>query len=265
MKTGIITAILIASIALIFCALPATAEDQQPAQTTEVTNTNSTTQDATKAAESDKEKARKEEERKLEEKKRREVEREERRRDRTEHHDHDDYDVYDSHTESSSSGSSNIFSGFGGGPIRTDSVALVYAPGGFDEAGAFGVQWISNRRWGIGLWTTGNLGGDDDAIHAAIPHNDYYVETDKTGYGIQGLYCLGNSNAALLLGVGIATSKTKYTDVSNATGWEWDGGEDTNTQLAGLIGCRFHLSGRIGLQLGYDSSQHSYFGLTGSF
>lgn len=167
-------------------------------------------------------------------------------------------------TGSTTSTSSSSF--HAGSSTRTSSVAVVFAPGNDDVEPAVGVQWLNRDHWGIGGWISGNLSRDDDAIDASIPHNDYYTTSTHGKYSIQGLYCIGSGSTSLILGAGVTVDRTLYTDVSNVTGWEWNGGSDTSVEPAGQVGCRLRLvGGRLSLQFGYDTSQYGYFGLGMSF
>jgi hypothetical protein len=69
----------------------------------------------------------------------------------------------------------------------------------------------------------------------------------------------------LIFGAGISVDQTVYTDVSNTTGWKWDGGESSSVRPAAQVGCRFRIGGRVSLQLGYDTAQSGFFGLSAAF
>jgi len=144
-------------------------------------------------------------------------------------------------------------------------VSVLCAPGQGDRRTAVGLQYLSNKNYGIGAWFAGSLGQDGDVIDATIPHSDYYTQSSTGTYGIRALCCVGSDAAMLIFGAGISVDKTTRTDISNATGWKWNGGESTTTRPAAQIGCRFGVGGRVSLQLGYDTSHSGFFGLSASF
>lgn len=253
-----LTALLIFAMPL---CMPAIAQDQQAVQP-EVSNTESDTSTAADTTVNNKDqedKDRKEKE-DIERKARAEAEKRERVEDRQRRHEHDHYDG------SPNNESKGLGLGFFGNSLERSSVSLLVAPSSRIDKAAVGLQWIGRQKFGIALWSSGDIDqDDDDVIDATIPHNDFYVENKKACYSIEGLYCLGTDRSMLILGVGLAIEETTYTDVSNVTGWKWKGGEDYSTRPAAQIGYRAVIAQRIGIQFGYDTSQYEYFGLTASF
>lgn len=171
---------------------------------------------------------------------------------------------------SSENASSKVNSYSGNGYYHADTnnlshASLLYAPGSADRQPAVGLQYITNKNYGIGLWFSGDFGQDGDVIEASIPHDDYYTESKTGTYGVECLYAAGSDRAALIIGVGVSVEKTTYTDISNATGWKWDGGDSSSVKPSAQIGCRFKVGGRASLQIGYDSAQASYFGFSAAF
>ena len=144
-------------------------------------------------------------------------------------------------------------------------VSLLCAPGQGDRKTAIGLQYLTRKNYGVGLWFSGSFGRDSDVIQGTIPHSDFYTESTTGTIGVEALCCVGSDAAMLVFGAGISVDQTQYTDVSNATGWKWDGGESTTTRPAAQIGCRFRVGGRISLQLGYDTAQSAFFGLSAGF
>jgi len=146
------------------------------------------------------------------------------------------------------------------------AVGVMYAPANAAKMSGFGIQFMNReRKWGASLWLSGALDRGYDVIDTAIPHSDYYIEDDRGSYGIEALYAVGSDNASLILGAGLAVEQTMYTAVSNVTGWRWNDGSDSHVGFAGQIGCRLRLAGRVSLNLGYDTRQSGFFGLTGDF
>lgn len=191
----------------------------------------------------------------LEQKARRQVERRE-RYERRRRHRHDDGGVIivtdggdpdGGHEESA-------FLGFTGG--------LVYAPGSGGRRGAFGVQCIGWRGWGVGAWISE---GVNDLIDNYIPHDDYHTETSTGSYGAQVLYLTGSNNVDWIFGAGLAIEEVQYMAVSNVTGWRFDDGTENAVKPAASIGCRLRLGSTMGLNLGYDTHQSGYFGLSAEF
>jgi hypothetical protein len=149
-------------------------------------------------------------------------------------------------------------------PLRS-YVGVVFAPGSGDRKSAVGIQFISSRNFGLGVWLSGSLGRDDDVIDATIPHDDYYTESRHGTYGFEALFGVGSDAAMLVFGAGVSVEQTLYTDVSNATGWKWNGGESSEVKPAAQIGARFRLGGRVSMHLGYDTAQSGFFGLSAAF
>lgn len=150
-------------------------------------------------------------------------------------------------------------------PDNKPHASLLFAPGSGDRKSAVGIQYLTKKNYGVGLWFSGDFGGDDDVIETTIPHNDYYTESKTGTYGVEALYAVGSDKAALIIGAGVSVEQTTYTDISNATGWKWDGGSSKEVKPAAQIGCRFQVGGRASLQIGYDTVQATYFGLSASF
>ena len=150
-------------------------------------------------------------------------------------------------------------------PTRQFWVSVLCAPGGAGRKPAVGFQYLTNKNYGVGVWFSGSLGQDDDVIDATIPHNDYYTESTTGTMGLEALCCIGSDAAMLVFGAGVSVDETTFTDVSNATGWKWDGGSSTLVRPAAQVGCRFRLGGRVSLQFGYDTAQSGFFGLSAGF
>lgn len=146
------------------------------------------------------------------------------------------------------------------------SVGMVYAPARGDERqGGVGLTWLNRSNRGLALWLSGRLEQGDDVIEASIPHANYHTDEKRGSYGLQYLHGVGTEAIMLLLGVGFSVDQIIYTDVSNATGWKWDGGSDSKARMAGQVGCRIRVAPRVSLQFGYDTAQSGYLGLAGSF
>lgn len=161
--------------------------------------------------------------------------------------------------EGTSSGASRSFmpKGF--------SAGVVFAPGNGDRKPAVGVQFFGSRGWGAGVWLSGDMTRDADTVDTMIPHSDYYNEDSQGSYGFQALYSTGSESAMLITGVGFVVDRTFHTAVSNVTGWKWNAGSDSETKFAAQLGLRMRLGGRVSMQLGYDTVQNAFFGLTGDF
>ena len=153
-----------------------------------------------------------------------------------------------------------------GGTRQRFAVGVVYAPANTAKRSGIGLQWLNReKKWGASLWLSGALDRGEDTIDASIPHTDYYLEDQRGSYGLEGLYAIGSDDSMLILGAGLAVEQTMYTAVSNVTGWRWNQGSDSRIKLAGQIGCRLRLAGRVSLNLGYDTHQSAFFGLAGDF
>lgn len=151
-------------------------------------------------------------------------------------------------------------------PVPTPhNLAVVFAPGTGNREPAYGIQWISPKRWGIGLWASGDLTDEKGLIDAVIPHDDYYMESTKGCYSIQALYSFGSSKTMITVGAGVCVDETDHVAVSNVTGWKWNAGKDRKSSLAGQLGIRTRISNALSIQYGYDSVQRSFFGLTADF
>ncbi len=143
-------------------------------------------------------------------------------------------------------------------------VGVVFAPGSGERKPAVGLQFLS-RGLGIAAWFSGSLAQDDDVIPGIIPHNDYYTTSQVGTYGLEALCYTGSDAAMLMFGAGISVKRTLYTDISNATGYAWDGGEENEVKPAAMIGARLRLGGRVSMQIGYDTTQRTFFGLSAGF
>ena len=143
--------------------------------------------------------------------------------------------------------------------------SVLCAPGGDGRALAVGIQYLTSQNYGVGLWLSGDFGQDEDVIPATIPHNDFYEESTTGTCGLEALYGIGSNAAMLVVGAGLSVDQVGYTDISNATGWKWDGGKKTRVQPAAQIGFRFQLGARVGLHIGYDTAQRGFFGLSATF
>jgi len=144
-------------------------------------------------------------------------------------------------------------------------VGVVLAPGTSNRKTSFGVQYLANTGYGVGLWFSGSFGSDSDVIPGTIPHEDYYTVTRWNSYGIQALCGVGSEAATFIFGIGASVEKTTYIDISNVTGWKWYGGETTTVKPCAIAGCRLSLGDRVSLQLGYDTARHAFFGLSAAF
>lgn len=144
-------------------------------------------------------------------------------------------------------------------------LAVVVAPGDTERRTSFGLQYISNKGYGVGLWFSGSFGPDTDIIEATIPHEDYYTITRWSSYSVQGLLGIGSESATFIFGAGLSVEKTTYVDISNVTGWKWYGGETREIKPCAIAGCRLSLGNRVGLQFGYDTSRRAFFGCAAAF
>ncbi len=144
-------------------------------------------------------------------------------------------------------------------------IAVVVAPGDAERRTSFGLQYISNKGYGVGLWFSGSFGPDTDIIEATIPHEDYYTVTRWSSYSVQGLLGIGSESATFIFGAGLSVEKTIYVDISNVTGWKWYGGETREIKPCAIAGCRLSLGDRVSLQFGYDTSRRAFFGCAAAF
>ncbi|MDH7602781.1 MAG: hypothetical protein QHI38_11605 [Armatimonadota bacterium] len=154
---------------------------------------------------------------------------------------------------------------YGERTAQRSHLALVVAPGNTERRTSVGLQYISNKGYGLGLWFSGSFGPDTDIIDATIPHEDYYTVTRWRSYSVQGLVGIGSESATFIFGGGLSVEETTYIDVSNVTGWKWYGGETREIKPCAIAGCRLSLGDRISLQLGYDTSRHAFFGFAAAF
>jgi hypothetical protein len=148
---------------------------------------------------------------------------------------------------------------------QKSAVGILFAPAQREKQSGFGVQYLSPRNIGATLWVSGSLGYDDDVIGGTIPHDDYWTDTSKGCYSLEAIRGFGSDDAMLILGAGIAITQTYYTDISNATGWKWEGGTESQVRPAAHASLRLRIADRVNMQFGYDTSQYAFFGISGSF
>ncbi len=254
-----LAALALAIILTALWAVPAMADDSAAKEST-VTSSESTSSDDTagkhaKDSTSTSTQTTKEAEAKLEAEKRAQVEsRSRKQRSRGRYH------GYGSPMEAGSGSGMSFGSGWG-----SQNAGVIFSPGGGDRKSAMGIQWLSPKGVGLLFWASGDLSGPSDLIDATIPHSDFYLDSTRGSYAIEGLFALSQKNPTITLGAGVCTTKVWNFAVSNATGWKWNEGTDTITRFAGQIGCRFRVSDRLSVQYAYDTIQHNFFGLTADF
>ncbi|MCX8053881.1 MAG: hypothetical protein N3B12_08740 [Armatimonadetes bacterium] len=274
-----------AALVLVLCFTPAIAQDQPPESVTnKIESSKKIGEEEAKANEErehntseTKEEKRKEEVR-LEVEKRRKVEMERHWRKWTQrnlHHPYHGeyyllYSVADSlqnsaSTPTESSISPQVYRQCREPEALKSYVGVVIAPGQGARKTAVGLQYLSNHNYGVASWFAGSFGLDDDVIPAEIPHSDYHTETRTGTYGIRAVFGAGSDAAMLFFGAGISVDENKRIDISNVTGWRWDGGKNITVRPAALFGCRLRTGGRLSLHLGYDTLHSVFFGVSVRF
>lgn len=155
-----------------------------------------------------------------------------------------------------------------GASLASAGTGVLYAPGGSEEGSGIGVELLrageSGSVRGAALWFAGSIAPSPD-VDTAIPHGDFYSETYDSRWGL--LYLVGKDTGkvTLLGGVGVALVTSDYRDISNVTGWSWDGGSKTSVEPQFQAGLRIPLSESGGVRLGFDTQFGAFAGASFGF
>jgi hypothetical protein len=146
-----------------------------------------------------------------------------------------------------------------------DNITVLFAQGKEGNDRAVGFMIMGRELRGATGSFSGNLHRDDGTIDTSIPHDNFHTEQTTGTYGLQFVQGAGSRSTMFIFGAGLTVKQTLFTDVSNVTGWRWDGGEKYSIKPSAQAGCRIKITNSFALHLGWDTSQGTYFGVGGKF
>jgi len=145
---------------------------------------------------------------------------------------------------------------------------ILYSPGGAREGSGIGLEAYrvapDGTLRGGALWFAGSIAPEPD-VDTTIPHSDYHTKSYDSRWGLLYLHGRETGKVTLIGGIGVAVVNTDYIDVSNVTGWSWDGGSDTTVESEVQLGLLIRIQERAGVRLGVDSQFGTFAGVAFAF
>ena len=152
--------------------------------------------------------------------------------------------------------------------VDTDfHIGLLFSPENRNGVAGSGIEFLDldDNPFGGTLWMAGDPGFffTGSEIDAAIPHDDYSTSSNTGEIGfIFEIPMEIDDSMWFVLGAGATFQTTHYTDQSNVTGWDWDGGSNLDDFIpSGQASLLFRLGDSGAIRIGYDSHYEWFFGI----
>jgi len=144
------------------------------------------------------------------------------------------------------------------------SFGVLCAQGPENGQEAWSLEFMRGRggAWdGLALWWSGQPFLSEDVIDTSIPHTDYRVYEEHGSLGLEYLRGSGSPKALFIVGIGAVMDETRFIQVSNVTGWKWNGGTRDQWKVTAQAGTRLELAPGFDLRVGYDSHYRGFGGV----
>ncbi|MHB0913398.1 MAG: hypothetical protein ACYC2Y_08125 [Armatimonadota bacterium] len=148
------------------------------------------------------------------------------------------------------------------------SGSLLFSPNSGIEKPAIGLQYMQSGdgvRYGASFWVSGSLDSSGDEMGDLVPV-DLVKSEGETG-SISGYFLVGfgGDESMLVVGLGYGEDYMHYKYTSEMTGLEYSEDEPLSRGIRAQVSYMGKIGGNTGLQVGYDTKNEWFFGVSSKF